>query len=46
MKIVRASVILLIIVYMWIWLINSIFVDKKIKNKLIFKIFISVLIMV
>lgn len=46
MKIIRASVILLIIVYMWIWLINSIFVDKKIKNKLIFKIFISVLIMV
>jgi len=41
MKILWAVLILLLIVYIRIWLINSIFVDKKIKINLTWKIFLT-----
>ncbi len=46
MKILWAILILLLIVYIRIWLINSVFVDKKIKTNLTWKIFLTGLFMV
>ena len=40
-KIVIAFVIILIVIYARIWLINSVFVDKKIKINLTWKIFLT-----
>jgi hypothetical protein len=45
-KIVIAFVIILIVIYARIWLINSVFVDKKIKINLTWKIFLMGLFMV